>query len=61
VQKLAEDVLSRVYIQTLVHGNLTKEVAIDLQQTLEDILKPAALPEAERTPEVSLVLPDGEC
>ncbi|KAL7413771.1 Metalloenzyme, LuxS/M16 peptidase-like protein [Mrakia frigida] len=58
IQKLATEALSRLHILTLVHGNMSKEAAVELQQVVEDTLKPAPLTEKEKESELSLYLPE---
>jgi insulysin len=58
--KLAEDIFKRLHITTLVHGNMEKEDAVELQKVIEDVLQPEPLTETEKASDVSLFLPEGE-
>lgn len=56
--KLAEDIFKRLHITTLVHGNMEKEDAVELQKVIEDVLQSEPLTEAEKASDVSLFLPE---
>lgn len=58
VDRFSREFFSRVWIETLVHGNMKKQDAIELQNMVEEILKPRPLAEAEKLGERSLLLPE---
>ncbi|CDZ96447.1 related to ste23-metalloprotease involved in a-factor processing [Phaffia rhodozyma] len=58
VEKFIAEALSRVHVQTLVHGNLSKESAIELQEVLETILKPTPLTAEEKINDAAFILPE---
>jgi insulysin len=59
VQAFAKELFQRMYIEALIHGNVDAEGAAKLQNTIETILKPRALTEAERAGSRSLIVPPG--
>lgn len=59
MSKLASDIFKRLHITTLVHGNMEKEAAVELQKVIEDVLQPEPLTEEEKASDVSLFLPEG--
>ncbi|PWN91280.1 hypothetical protein FA10DRAFT_249471 [Acaromyces ingoldii] len=59
VQRFLPDLLGRMHLEMLVHGNLSRTEAKDLLKMAEDILKPKALAPAELISHRSLLLPPG--
>ncbi|KDN45284.1 hypothetical protein K437DRAFT_256623 [Tilletiaria anomala UBC 951] len=57
VQRFIPELLGRLHIEMLAHGNLQREDAIKLKDMAESILKPKALAPAELVSHRSLVLP----
>lgn len=55
MKQFSEHVLDNLYIQGLVQGNVTKEMALETTQRFTDGLKCVALP-LEKRPEVCLIL-----
>lgn len=59
VQKFLPDVLERLHVEMLAHGNIKKEEALDLTKMAIDILGPKALSPSELISPRSLILPKG--
>lgn len=59
VQKFLPDVLSRLHIEMLAHGNIKKQEALGLTKMAVDILGPKALSPSELVSPRSLILPKG--
>lgn len=57
IDSFAREFFGRVYIETLVHGNMKQEEALKLQDMVEGILAPRPLAAAEKIGERSLLLP----
>ncbi|KAK8849760.1 hypothetical protein IAR55_005095 [Kwoniella newhampshirensis] len=58
VQAFGREMLTRLHIETLVHGNTSREGAEEIQDMLERVLKPHQLTESELVAPRSLVLPE---
>ncbi|BEI82680.1 hypothetical protein CcaverHIS002_0305480 [Cutaneotrichosporon cavernicola] len=58
VQAFSREVFQRLYLETLVHGNLSAENAKSLQDTLERIISARALAPAEHNDRRTLLLPE---
>ncbi|PWN53939.1 hypothetical protein IE53DRAFT_76240 [Violaceomyces palustris] len=59
VQRFLPELLGRLHIEMLVHGNLRKEDASSLKDLAEEVLKPRALSPTELISPRSLILPRG--
>ncbi|GAA5970032.1 hypothetical protein JCM11641_000241 [Rhodosporidiobolus odoratus] len=60
LQEHAAKLLSRLHIESLVHGNMTKEDALQLAKTVEETLAPTPLTEEELKSPVALLVPEGK-
>jgi insulysin len=77
VKVFGQEVMQRLYIESIVHGNTSPEVrrfllphrslsdpkkgAREMQDMVERVLHPRPLTEAEKTHGRSLLLPSGRC
>lgn len=61
VELFAKEFMGRLFLETLVHGNMTKDVALKIQDMVERVIKPRPLTTPERVAQRSLVLPECEC
>ncbi|BGP14041.1 hypothetical protein JCM10213_005625 [Rhodosporidiobolus nylandii] len=52
--------LERLHIESLVHGNMTQEDALQLAKAVEDAFKPQPLKDEELRSHVALVVPQGK-
>lgn len=59
VQRFLPELLGRLHIEMLVHGNLLKDEAVNLMSLAENTLKPKALAPTELISHRSLILPRG--
>ncbi|RXK37995.1 insulysin [Tremella mesenterica] len=58
VQAFAKDAFGRLYVEMLVHGNISSEGAKGIQNMIERVLRPRSLTDAEKVARRSLSLPD---
>lgn len=58
VQAFGRELFQRLYVETLVHGNLGAEDAKRIQDSLERVISPRALTPGEHTQRRSLLLPE---
>lgn len=58
VQAFSRELFQRLYIESLVHGNLDTEDAKRLQDTLERVVSPRALAPGEHSDRRTLILPE---
>ncbi|ODQ53020.1 a-pheromone processing metallopeptidase Ste23 [Saitoella complicata NRRL Y-17804] len=58
VQDFAKDLLKEAHVEALVHGNMFKEDALKLAQSVEEVLKPAALARSQLIRNRSCQLPE---
>ncbi|WWD20389.1 hypothetical protein CI109_104865 [Kwoniella shandongensis] len=58
VQAFGREMLTRLHIETLVHGNTSPEGAKEIQDMLERVLKPHQLTQSELKAPRSLILPE---
>ncbi|ORY34641.1 putative A-factor processing enzyme [Naematelia encephala] len=59
VQAFGKEVLQRLWIETLIHGNTSSQGANEVQDMVERVLKPRPLAEAEKNTIRTLLLPSG--
>lgn len=59
LQAHAKQLLSRMHIESLVHGNMLKHEALSLAQDVEDTFKPEPLTEEELKSRQALITPEG--
>jgi len=52
-------VLARLHIESLVHGNMLKDEAVELSNTIEGILNPQPLTTEELKSHQALIVPEG--
>ena len=57
VEAFGKEIMGRLFIETLVHGNTTADGAKEISTMLEKVLKPRALAESEKHNLRALVLP----
>lgn len=60
LQAHAQQLLSRMHIESLVHGNMLKHEALSLAQDVEDTFKPEPLTEEELKSRQALITPEGK-
>lgn len=60
VESFGKEALSRLFVETLVHGNTSVEGANEIQDMVEQVLKPRTLAEGEKHNLRTLLLPQGE-
>jgi insulysin len=60
IEAFGREIFSRLYIETLVLGNTTAEGAKEIQEMMEQVLKPRALAPSEKHNNRVLTLAPGE-
>ncbi|POY74423.1 hypothetical protein BMF94_2617 [Rhodotorula taiwanensis] len=60
LQAHAKKLLSRMHIESLVHGNMLKNEALDLARDVEETFKPQPLTEDELRSRQALITPEGK-
>jgi insulysin len=60
VEALGKEILSRLYVETLIHGNTSPAGAKEIQDMVEKVLKARALAEGEKENPRTLILPPCE-
>lgn len=60
MQAFGREVMQRLYVETLVHGNTDVEGAKAIQDMIERVLGPRALTPAEKSVRKKLLLPNSE-
>jgi len=60
VENFGKEILSRLYVETLIHGNTSPAGAKEIQDMVEKVLKARALAEGEKVNPRALVLPPGQ-
>lgn len=59
LQDHAKSLLSRMHIESLVHGNMLKHEALSLAKNVEDTFKPEPLTVEELKSRQALITPEG--
>ncbi|BGP54049.1 hypothetical protein JCM8202_003048 [Rhodotorula sphaerocarpa] len=60
IQAHAKKLLSRMHIESLVHGNMVKDEALSLARDIEETFKPQALTAEELKSRQALITPEGK-